>query len=157
MLDTLSPRLKKKVTKRLKPDGLKDPVITLTDALEDVLKEKTGSNENEISKLSKEAYGWGHVLYHGNNYSPKIVIDPMKDDPKARNPILHQDRNLRFGVMVYTTHDLFVNLFKHEKGKPSLKWYDDIPADEQKKITVQMAVVVDFISRLIEASEEYQP
>jgi len=128
------------------------PEISITDPIKEILKEKTGLDDNEISKLSKSAYGWEGITQ--SNKPPLIVIDPVKD---TKNDDTHRKRNLRFGAMVYTVHDLFVNLCKHEAGKDSFKWFDDTTEEEKYELLVEMYSVIGLIYRLIEKSEKYQP
>ncbi len=141
--------------KRVRKKGLSDPNISITDPLRDILKEKTGSKSNEIIELSKKAYGWTDVKGSGK---PILTIDPLFTDVNKNNQRTAQRaaRNRRFGVMIYTIHDLFVNLYKHEKGMDSMKWFEDLPKDEKKAINTEMIVVVSLIYRLIGSSTKYK-
>jgi len=154
ILSGLSPKVRKKITKRIKTSGLTDPVIQITDSIEDALKDLSGLPDNEIGNLSKSIYGWDSVTTYGGSYNPLFVLDPIKDVPKDNK---HRNRNLRFGAMIYTTHDLFSNLFKHEKGKPSLEWFEGATEAEQRKMVVEMVAVADLLCRMIEKSKKYQP
>ncbi len=128
--------------------------MSITDAIKDILKEKTGLNDNEISKLSKAAYGWEGII--PAKQDPCMVIDPVKDNPNKKDDT-HLKRNLRFGIMVYTVHDLFVNLFKHEQNKDSFKWFEGATDEEKEILIARIYATVDLICRLIDKSEKYQP
>ena len=125
--------------------------MSVTDAIKEILKEKTGLDNNEIIELSKAAYGWEKTP-PGN--TPLLTIDPNLDiskDPRQAN------RNRRIGLMIYTVHDLFVNLYKHEKGKSSFKWFEEITEEEKYALLAEMYAVIGLAYRLIKKSEKYQP
>jgi len=142
-IDNLPFNVKKSIRRATKKGQL-HPEMSVTDAIKEILKEKTGLDNNEIIELSQAAYGWADVT--------------SRDDP----PILCIDknklpRNLRLGVMIYTIHDIFVNLAKHEKGKSSFKWFEDISDEEKYALLTEMYAVIGLAYRLIEKSEKCQP
>lgn len=152
LVDSLSPSVKESIG-RMTKKGLKHPEISATDSLRDLLKEKTGLKENEIIKLSKAAFGWNKVT---KGTDPLITIDPlMGKDEKFHERRAFRNRNL--GVMVYAIHDLFVNPDKHETGKESFKWFDDLEDDKKDELIAELYITVDLLYRLIEKTEKYQP
>lgn len=130
------------------------PEMSITDPIRDILKEKTGLNENEIFKLSTEAYGWKDVT---PGKEPLLAIDPMLSSATGQDKNKRAARNRRFGVVVYTIHDLFVNLCKHETDKDSFEWFEGTTDEEKYQLLVEMYAVIGLIYRLIEKSEMYQP
>lgn len=144
VVNNLSIPVKDNITK-LSSKGRLYPEISITEAVKEILEKKTGLKftKNEIFELSKAAYGWTDVV--GNN-TPILRIDKTKDQ-----------RNRRFGVMVYTVYDLFVNLCKHEKGNDSFNWFENAPEEEREILVAEMYAVIDLIYRLIDKSEKNQP
>lgn len=130
------------------------PEMSITDSLRDILKEKTGLNANEIFELSMEAYGWKDVI---PGKEPILTIDPMLSSATGKEINKRAARNRRFGVVVYTIHDLFVNLCKHEKDKDSFEWFEGTTDEEKYQLLVGMYAIVGLIYRLIEKSDKYQP
>lgn len=108
-------------------------------------------DNNEIFKLSKAAYGWENIT---PGKIPLLTIDPNLDISKDK---LQAHRNRRIGLMIYTVHDLYVNLYKHEKGKSSFKWFEEITEEEKYALLAEMYAVIGLVYRLIEKSEKYQP
>ena len=147
ILNIVSPIMKSSLT-RITKKGLDFPAMGITDPMRDLLKDKTGLTDNEIFRLSKAAYGWENII-PGKN-PPMLLIDSMEDNNRDTK---HFNRNLRFGVMIYAIHDLFVNLSKHELGKDSLQWFEDTTREERDILNAEMIFVVDFICRLIEKSK----
>lgn len=147
LIENLPAPVKKSIRKRSK-HGQLDPEMSITDPIKEILKEKTGLDDNEILRLSMAAYGWKEVT---PGKDPILTVDPLLsiEDKRAA-------RNRRFGVFIYTVHDLFVNLFKHEKGKDSFKWFEDTTEEEKYKLRIEMYAVIGLIYRLIEKSERYQ-
>jgi len=147
ILNNVCPKMKSSLT-RITKKGLEFPVMSITDPMRDLLKERTGLDENEIIRLSQAAYGWEKVI--AASKPPLLLFDPTKDKTKENK---HLNRNLRLGVMIYTIHDLFVNLYKHELGKDSLQWFEDSSKEEKDTLNAEMILIVDFICRLIEKSK----
>lgn len=131
--------------KRMSSKGLLHPEISVTDIIKEILEKETGLkfDKNEIFQLSQAAYGWKDVI-HGNDF-PLLTIDKE-----------NLARNRRFGVMVYTVHDMFVNLCKHEKNKDSYKWFENVTEEEKYELVAEMYSLIGFIYKLIEKSEKYQ-
>lgn len=129
------------------------PEMSITDSIRDILKEKTGLNENEIFELSTEAYGWKDVI---PGKEAILTIDPMLSSATGKEKNKRAARNRRFGVVVYTIHDLFVNLCKHEKDKDSFEWFEGTTEEEKYQLLVEMYAIVGLIYRLIEKSDKYQ-
>jgi hypothetical protein len=48
-------------------------------------------------------------------------------------------------------------LAKHEKGKSSFKWFEDISDEEKYALLTEMYAVIGLAYRLIEKSEKCQP
>lgn len=145
----MCPAMKASVARSTKK-GLEHFEISATDAIKEILIKRTGyaPNKHEIYALSKLAYGWDEKKGKGN---PWRII--------ANNPILSLDpinkrRNRLFGIMIYIVHDLIVNLYKHERGKESFKWFEDSPEDDQKILIAEAYAIIDFVYRLIDKSEK---
>ena len=149
IVDSLSPSVKENINKMSKK-GLKHPAISATDSLRDLLKEKTGLNSNEISGLSKAAFGWNKVI-KGNE--PLLTIDQLmsKNDKYYE---IRASRNRNLGVMIYAIHDLFVNMCKHEKGKESFKWLEELSDEKQDELITEMYITIDLLYRLIEQTKK---
>lgn len=152
IIENLSPAVKSTVSNIRNTDNFES---NLTNSIRDILKERTGLNENEIYRLSKAAYGWKDII-PTEQVPPKLVIDPIKDEPNAKNKF-HQHSNLFFGAMIYAVHDLFVNQSKHGVGSESFKWFENSTDDEKKIIKAEVIATVDLIYRMIKKSEKYQP
>ncbi len=148
ILNSVCPQVKSSLT-RVTKKGLEFPAMSLTDPIRDLLKEKIGLDNNEIIQLSQAAYGWEKVT--AMSKPPLLLIDPAKDNPNENK---HLNRNLRFGVMIYTIHDLFVNLNKHEKGRESLQWFEFASKEEKEILKTEMIFIIDFICRLIDKSKK---
>ena len=148
IIDNLPSSVKKSV-KRMSPRGYLNPELSVTDPLIELLKNKTGATTNELSELSKIAYGWESVL-QSQKYVPKIALD-KKTGKLARK------RNLQFGALINTFQDIFVNLYKHEKGYDTLEWYESASDEEKYEIAMGMYAMLGFIYRLIEHSETLLP
>ena len=148
LLDSILKNIHPKVNayvSRSKKSGLEHFEMSATDAIKNILMEKVGSglestDEPTISHLSRIAYGWGDVTQTKKN--PILAID--KNFPA---------RNWRFGAMIYTIHDLFINMYKHERGTDSFKWYDESSPNERKILVAEAYAMIDLIYRLIEKSE----
>ncbi|NLO39736.1 MAG: hypothetical protein GX115_09735 [Ruminiclostridium sp.] len=138
MIDTL-PKAVKESIKRSKGKGLLNPVNTVADAVEELLKEKTGENATKFIDLVARAYGFGNVNPRGDG--PLLRFHP-KDE-----------KNRRFGVMVYTFYDLIINSFKHEKGYETLEWLEGTTEAERLEIMKQIVAVMGLLYRLIDHSE----
>ena len=145
IIDSLPPEVRKKC-KRTTVEGKLYPELSVTDSIKDILEDKTGlkSTKGEIFNLSQAAYGWENVT--SKKDPPILYIDKNK-------PV----RNHRLGVMIYTIHDLFVNLPKHEKDEESFKWFKNATEEDKYAMATGMYAIIGLIYRLIEKSEEYQP
>jgi hypothetical protein len=150
ILNNVCPMMKSSLT-RITKKGLEFPSMSITDPMRDLLKERTGLDDNEIIRLSQAAYGWEKVI--ATSKPPLLLFDPTKDKPKENK---HLNRNLRFGVMIYAIHDLFVNLHKHDVGKDSLQWFEDSSKEEKDTLNAEMILIVDFMCRLIEKSKNQE-
>jgi hypothetical protein len=120
--------------------GRLKPSATITDPIKTLLEKKTGITEDEFVNLTKKVYGWKKV----DGGTPILVIDP---DPKR----MYRTHN--FGVLVYTIHDLFVNMYKHRRSK----WFDNLSPDEKERILTEMLMTITWICKVIEQSQKYQP
>jgi hypothetical protein len=125
---------------------------SLTDSLRDILKTKTGSISNEIHKLSQEAYGWD-IIKEGKN-PPILTIDPTFNNKNQNNP--KRNRNLRFGVLIYAIHDLFINMAKHEKDNESFEWYEGATEEEKIEMASQLLGTIGLVYKMVEKSEKFK-
>lgn len=144
IIDLLPPDVRKKCN-RTTMEGKLYPEMSVTDSIKDILKDKTGLAFNEVYALSKAAYGWDNISKIKTS-SPILCLDKNKTE-----------RNLRLGVMIYTIHDIFVNLAKHEEGKESFKWFENATLEEKYELAAGMYAIIGLIYRLIEKSENCQP
>ena len=133
------PELMKRDQKRVKKGHEGDIIISALDSLEHLIEDKTGLKERDFFTLTQNAFGWKDIKPLGD---PKIEIDPSK-------PIL----NRRFGVLVYTLHDLFMNKFKHERGFETFSWYYDAPEEDKILIRIELNSILHFCYRMIESAE----
>jgi len=106
--------------------------------VKDLLQQKTGLTENDLSTLTRRAYDW-------------------KDVTKGDNgPILQLSESYRdrhFGAMIYGLYNLFVNPFKHEKGKPIFAYYESMTEEEKIETLIEFHHAQNLILRLIEKSD----
>jgi hypothetical protein len=148
LLDSILKNLHPKVNayvSRSKKSGLENFEMSATDAIRDILIDRVGSalrptDEPKISNLSRIAYGWGDVT---KSKTQLLAIDKN-----------FAARNWRFGAMIYTIHDLFINMYKHERGADSFKWYDESSPKERKILVAEAYAMIDLMYRLIEKSED---
>jgi hypothetical protein len=136
------PKPVRKNMSKFKGAGIIDPVVTVADAIEEILKQKTGLKPTKFFELISKAYGFDEV--------------PRRKD--GANPILRIDqndlRNRRFGVMVYTFYDLIVNKYKHERGHDALKWLEDLSEEDRLEVTKEIIISMGLLYRLIEFSKK---
>jgi|WetSurMetagenome_2_1015567.scaffolds.fasta_scaffold19848_2 hypothetical protein len=139
ILKNLRPEVKTYVARS---KGLERFEISATDSIRDLLIKKVGSfvDKKEIAPLSRVAYGWGEVT---QGKTQLLAID--------KNIVA---RNWRFGAMIYTIHDLFINMDKHERGTDSFKWFEEAPSEERKILIAEAYAVIDLMYRLIEKSQD---
>jgi len=144
IIDLLPPEVRKKC-KRTTIEGKLYPEMSVTDSIKDILKAKTGSTatKSEVFELSQAAYGWADVT--SKKDSPILCID-------KNTPV----RNRRLGVMIYTIHDIFVNLAKHGKGEESFKWFENATEEEKYAMVTGMYAIIGLVYTLIEKSEKCQ-
>lgn len=152
LVETLPSELQSSL-KRMTKTGQLHPEISVTDAIRDLLKQKTGLNINEMIELSKDAYGWDAVSFKEGQNPVLTIVPNLKGNKKSREA----KRNRHLGVMIYIVHDLFVNMYKHERGTDSARWFEDASVEEKYAIRKEMYAVIGLIYRLIEKSEKYQP
>lgn len=137
------PKAVRKNMSKFKGDGITDPVVTVADSIEEILKQKTGLNPPKFFDLISAAYGFGDVLKRKDGADPLLQIDQKNDL-----------RNRRFGVMVYTFYDLIVNKYKHERGHEALKWLEDLSEEDRLEVTKEIVVSMGLLYRLIEFSKK---
>jgi hypothetical protein len=139
---TSHPLLKKHLAKTTKK-GKIELNIDAMEPIVELLKQKTGLTRNEISYLSQQAYDWCNVT-KGNN-----------------GPILSLTNNgyrdRFFGVMINALHEIFVNPYKHEKGKPSFAYYESMTDEEKLDVISEFYSVQNLLLRLIEKSKRVKP
>ena len=114
--------------------------LSVTDALVELLKQKTGLTENEMAKLSSQAYGWEKVT--PNQSSPILAL---------RNK---ENKDRYFGVFLYAIHDMFVNTYKHEKGMESFEWFEGLGEEEKQCLINEMYATIGLAYRLIDKSKK---
>ena len=137
------PKPVRKNMAKFKGDGLTDPVITVADSIEEILKQKTGLNPTKFHELISVAYGFDEVPKRKDGHSSILRIDQN-----------NEVRNRRFGVMVYTFYDLIVNKFKHERGHDTLKWLEDLSEEDRLEVSKEIVVSMGLLYRLIEFSKK---
>jgi len=144
IIDSLPPDVRKKC-KRMTMEGKLYPEMSVTDSIKDILEAKTGliATKKEVYDLSQAAYGWTGVT--SKKDPPILCID-------KNTPV----RNHRLGVMIYTIHDIFVNLAKHEKGEESFKWFENATEEEKYAMATGMYAIIGLVYTLIEKSEKCQ-
>lgn len=138
IVDGLPPPLKKHLSK-VKKHALLEPEINVMEEIVKLLKRKTGLETNDLRTLSQEAYGWREV----KGEKGLLTLTSGQDNKRDR----------RFGVMIYTMYDLFVNPFKHEKGTQKFEWFEKCTEEEKYQIITGMYGALGMIYKLIERSK----
>jgi hypothetical protein len=126
--------------------------LSLTDCIRDKLKEQTGLTSNEIHELSKQAFGW--EIIKESQKPPLLSIDPSYNN-KNQNAT-KRNRNMRFGLMLYTIHDLFVNLTKHEKDNESFAWFESLSEEEKIDMTDKLLSTIGLLYNILEKAELFK-
>lgn len=134
-------KYKKKITR----EGRLYPAIDIMQEISEILKKKTNSQKNDIQELTKIAYGWGEI-----QPSPYRALLTLTNGEKF-------PRDMRFGLMIYTMYDLFVNTFKHERGLKRFEWFEGCTDDKKCEILSGMYGTIGMLYRLIENSKIRQP
>jgi hypothetical protein len=150
-IDTLKERIERlpafcqPIFLQLYSKGTISPELNVTAPIIELLKEKTGLTENDLSKLTQKAYGWKTI--EKSDARPLLTISNGMNE--------WRDRCL--GVMIYSLHELFVNPTKHEKGKPSFFWFESLNKTEEQEILKNMVSSIHLVIQLIEKSTFRQP
>lgn len=139
MIETL-PKPVQESIKRSKGDGILNPVNTVADSIEELLKQKTGENPTKFIELIETAYGFDRNIRPGKK-GPLLRLHP------------NDEKNRRFGVMVYAFYDMIINSYKHEKGQESLRWLEETNETERLKIMTQVIAVIGLFYYLVDNSE----
>lgn len=137
------PKAVRKNMSKFKGDGITDPVVTVADSIEEILKQKTGLKPTKFFELISKAYGFDDVPKRKDGAKPILQIDQNNDL-----------RNRRFGVMVYAFYDLIVNKYKHERGQDTLSWLEDLSEEDRLEVTKEIVVSMGLLYRLIEFSKK---
>lgn len=124
--------------KRVRKGHETDIVISSIDPIQKLIEKKTGLKEKTFHDLSKKAFGWNDIPQNGE---PLLTIDKNK----------HLNR--RFGILLYTIHDLFDNKYKHEKGLESFEWYTGASEEEKLLMIFQLKSIYFFCYKMIERAE----
>jgi len=126
--------------------------LSLTDCIRDKLKEQTGLSSNEIQELSRQAFGW--ELIKESKSQPLLTIDPtfnnQHQSPGKKN------RNMRFGLMLYTIHDLFVNMAKHEKDNEAFAWFENLSDEEKIEMTDRLLATIALMYDILKKAEPFK-
>ncbi len=136
-IKTAKPLLKRHLSKTTKKGKLELNIDAMAPVI-DLLQQKTGLRENELSKLTRRAYDWKEV------------------EPGDNGPILQLSgayRDRLFGAMIYALYHLFVNPSKHEKDNPSFAYYESMTDEEKIDTLLEFHHAQNLIIRLIEKSE----
>jgi len=136
------PKSVKKNMSKFKGDGITNPVVTVADSIEEILKQKTGLKPTKFFDLISAAYGFDEVPKRKDGAKPILRIDE------------NDARNRRFGVMVYTFYDLIINKFKHERGHESLRWLEDLTEEDRLELTKEIVISMGLLYRFIEFSKK---
>lgn len=151
VVDTLKERIErlpascKPCLLQLYSKGTITPELNVTEPLIKLIKKKTGLTDNELSKLTKKAYGWKTI---------------EKSDSRSLLTIsngINEWRDRCLGVMIYSLHELFVNPTKHETGKPSFFWFESLNSNEKREILENLVSTIHLTYSLIEKSTFRQP
>jgi hypothetical protein len=89
------------------------------------------------------AYGWGDVKL-------KSGTRLLTLGNRSRS-----HRDARLGLMIYTMEDIFINMCKHEQGKDTFKWFEEVPEEERYDMMSEFYAAIGLMYRLIERSEKY--
>jgi len=135
-IKTAHPRLKKHLEKTTKK-GKMELNIDAMEPVKILLQQKTGLTLDTICKLSQKAYDWKRVQ-KGDNGPILLLSGPYRDR--------------LFGVMIHALHYMFVDPFKHEKGKLSFAFYESMTEEEKIDTLTEFHMAQNLILRLIEKS-----
>jgi len=125
--------------------GKLEPEMSLLDPLVELLKEKTGSTDNELRNLSRFAYGWKDIV---ENAAPRVLtITGLSEDVRDKR------RNLELGIMISALQDLFVHPKKHALGKDSFKWFESLSEAEKFDVMTELIATIGLVCRMVEKSE----
>jgi len=159
MVLNFPPELRKQVIPMLKSGDFKieDSVLK---SLKKLLKEKISSRENDMFKLSMEAFGWkcldktkkGHNVQENTN-SNWIVTEKTKLTITNNN---NKRRDRFLGITLYALENIFVNASKHEEGKDSFFWFDSMSKEEQNNIIMELLSTVSLFYKIVEKAESVQ-
>lgn len=133
-IKTAHPSLKKHFEKTTQK-GKMELNIDMMEPVRDLLKQKTGLKDNEISDLSRKAFDWKKVEKGDNGPIIRLAND-------------YHDRH--FGVLIYSFHDLFVNAAKHEKGQEPFAFFESMTEEERLHIIMDFNATQDLLLRLID-------
>jgi len=136
------PKAVRKNMAKFKGEGITDPVVTVADSIEEILKQKTGLKPTKFFDLISKAYGFDEVPKRKDGSLPLLIIDH------------NEARNRRFGVMVYTFYDLIVNKYKHERGQDTLRWLEELNEEDRLEVTKEIIISMGLLHRFIEFSKK---
>jgi hypothetical protein len=119
--------------------------IDAMDPVANLLRQKTGLSISEIAELSQRSFDWKNVE-RGDN-GPILTLANKKPNNEDR----YRDR--LFGAMISALHYLFVDPYKHERGKISFSYYETMSDEEKIDTMTEFLMTQDLILRLIEKSK----
>jgi hypothetical protein len=144
VIEDLPPSLKDHYAK-LTMKGKPEPEISMLEKLVELLKDKTGSTDNELHNLSRFAYGWKEIA---ENPAPRVLtITGASIDYRDK------ERNLEFGIMIHALQHIFVDAKKHGVGKDSFKWFEHLSEADKLDVMTELYATVGLVYRMIEKSE----
>lgn len=136
------PDLKQQLSKTTSK-GIKDPNIAWTDCLESIINKRTGVQQSKFVDLTRAVFGWENV--NPGNRTP-ILAFPGDEKDKYR-------RTAKFGVAVYSLHDLLVNVDKHQKGDEIFEWFNKLSEKEKELFSLECMITMDVLCKLIDVTK----
>ncbi len=128
--------------------------ISITDILKAELQKRTNLTEDSMNELSKAAFGWKKI--ENSEKPPILILDPENIGKKNHNPPSNTYRNQRLGLAIYTCEDMVRNLYIHEQGQQSFKWYESLTLKEKERITVQVQATIDLLLHILSHTQKYE-
>lgn len=136
-IKTCNPALRKHLTKTTKKGKIEFNIAAM-DPIKELLQQKTGLIQNDIHKLSKRAYDWRDIS--------KGASGPLLE-------LSYPYRDRYFGVMIQALQELFINPFKHDRGKTRFEYFETMTEEEKLGTALDYYAALSLIYRLIEKSK----
>jgi hypothetical protein len=152
-ISSLPPEMQKNMRRFC--DGKIGFAAAITDSIVQLLSKKTGDPSCDLNHLAKAAFDWEEVHGRKPSQKPLLSISGQFTGSGSREDNRLIGRNRRFGVTVYTFHDLLVNIDKHAKGEKAFAWYEKASEYDKTTYKTQISLALGFLYRMIDSAEVY--